>query len=111
MRLLPGLRRGDDPCRQPQQAAQPATLLAAPTTLAAPHPMQGEPMTRPPNKRDLADFKAYLAALTDQQVKHVFLKEVKARRKVYADLARYELFNRNRLADIDIIDMMKGGEL
>jgi hypothetical protein len=67
--------------------------------------------SKPPNKRDRAEFKAYLAVLNDAQVANVYAKETKANRKVYAELARYELFNRNKLGDIDIVDLMKGEEL
>ena len=65
-------------------------------------------MSRPPTQRDRAEFKRYLAVLTDRQVRNVYHKETKANRKVYAELARYELFN--RLGDIDLVDLMKGEE-
>ncbi len=49
-----------------------------------------------PTKKDLAEFAAYCRTATDNQLRNIEERELAARRKYYADIAREEIQRRAR---------------
>lgn len=67
-------------------------------------------MSKSPSNQDRTEFKAYCRALTTPQLHNVYDREKQAKRTVYAEIAMLELVGRIPLPDIDIEELMKGGD-